>query len=130
MKHLQSSQHIPRRDIVHPDPSPSPLNRQTRGQMPHRRLRRIVWRLRLWHIDNSARHTANEDNTAWCLALHEMLGHTCSEQVCAVYIDTPQFLHTIVRVVNCLVILSEACGGDENVDFAMGFEDGFEAVFY
>ena len=57
-----------------------------------------------------------------------MLGHARREQVRAVHIDTPQLLHTVVRVVDGIVVLGEASGRHQDVDFAVRLHNTLDAV--
>lgn len=84
---------------------------------------RHVLRLRLGNVDNGARHAANQDHASGCLALHEMARDRGSKQVSAVDIDSPQFAQAINRIVDGLVILSEAGRCNEVVNLAMLFDD-------
>lgn len=128
MHHLQRSKHITRADIVYSDSAACPLNRQTRGQMSHRRFRSIVRRLRLRHIDNRTRHAPDKDNAPRRLTIHKVLSDASSEEVSAVDVDTPELLHPIVGIVYGVVVFGESGGCDEHVDFTVGFDDAFYAV--
>jgi hypothetical protein len=96
--------------------------------MSYGRLRRIIRRLRLWHVDDRTRHGTNEDYAAWYFSLHKVLGHTRCEQISAVNVDTPEFLHPVIWIVDRVVVLSEARTGYEDVYLAVRFDDFFNAV--
>jgi hypothetical protein len=96
--------------------------------MAHGRLRSIVWRLRLRHVDNGAGHATDEDDAARGLALHEVLCDARGEEVGTVDVDAPQLLHPVVGVVYGIVVFGEAGRGDEGVYFAVLFYDIFYAV--
>ena len=70
LKDLQRRQHIPRADAVDPNVRMRPLNRETRREMSDGRLRRIVGRLGLWHIDNRPAHTPYHYHTPWRFPFH------------------------------------------------------------
>jgi hypothetical protein len=96
--------------------------------VPHSRLRRIVRRLRLRHIDNRARHATNADNATRGTTTHQVLGSLDTEEVCSVDVDAPELLHALVGVGDGFVVFAEAGGGDEAVDFAVFFDDGGEGL--
>lgn len=71
------------------------------------------------NVDNGTRHASDHDNASRCLPLHEVLRNCDSIQVGAINVDTPELLHTVVRVGYRIVVLSEASGCDEVVDLAV-----------
>lgn len=100
-----------------------PLHRQTTRQVPHRRLRRIIRRLRLRHIDNRATHTPNHDNTPRTLPLHQVLRHARCEHIRAIDVDSPKFPHAVDGILDCVKVLRETSRSDQVVDFAVGGEN-------
>jgi hypothetical protein len=67
----------------------------------------VVRSLRLRDVDDGTAHGSDHDNAARCLALHQMLSNTDSEEPGAVHVDTPELLHAVVRVVDGGPVLSE-----------------------
>ena len=80
-------------------------------------------RLRLGHVDNGARHAADEDHAAGALSRHQVAGDRGGEEVGAVDIDSPELAHTIDGVVDGLEVLGEAGRGDQVVDLAVRCDD-------
>lgn len=76
-------------------------------------------RLRLRHVDDGARHAADEYHAAWRLAPHKVLGDSDGEEIRAIDIDSPELAHAVNRIADGIEILSEASRGDEVVDLAM-----------
>lgn len=125
---LQRRQHVSGRDAIYPDTRMRPFHGQRTGQMADSRFGGIVGRLRLRNIDNGATHTSDKDNTSWRSPLHEMPRDARGEEVGAVDVDAPEFLHAFVGVFDCVEVFGEACGSHEVVDFAVGGDDGGEGV--
>ena len=57
--------------------------------MSDRSLCGVVRSLRLRDVDNGTAHGPDHDNAAGCIALHQVLGNTNSEEPGAVDIDAP-----------------------------------------
>ena len=96
--------------------------------MPHSSLGRVIRRLRLRYVDNSARHATNANNAARRTATHQVLGSLNTEEICSVDIDSPELLHALVGVGDGFVVFAETGRGDETVDFAVLFDDGGEGL--
>jgi hypothetical protein len=79
----------------------------------------VVGGLRLRDVDDGTAHGADHDNAAIGLALHQVLRDADSEQPGTVNVDSPQLLHTVVRIVDGWVVLGEAGGCDKVVDLAV-----------
>ena len=101
----------------------SPLDRQTRCQMPYGCFGGVVWCLGLRHVDNGAGHATDEDNAARRVPLHQMLRDSNGVKVRAVNVDSPKLLNAIVGVRNGIVVLGEAGRCHQVVDFAMLLND-------
>lgn len=107
-----------------------PLDGERAGQVPHGRLGSVVRGLRLRHVDDRTTHAADEDDRAGRLPLHEMARHARREEVGAVDIDAPQLLHAVVGVLDGVVVLGEAGGGDKVVDLAVVLDDLVDGGVY
>lgn len=95
---LQCSKHVTRADVVDTNVVLRPLNSERRDHMSYSSLRCIVWSLRLRNIDNGARHATDTDNASRRLASHEVLGSLNAEEICAIDVDAPELLHSLIRV--------------------------------
>lgn len=91
--------------------------------MPHRRLRGIVRRLRLRHVDDASGHAADHDDAARGLSLHEMLRHPDRKEVGPVDVDAPQLLDPVIGVRDGIKVLRESSRSDQVVDLAMVTDD-------
>ena len=121
--YIQCGKHVSRANTVNPDPSMRPFYRQTSRQVPDCSFGRIVRSLRLWHIYDASTHAPNHDNAAPRPPLHKVSCNTSSEEVGAINVDTPELLHTVVRVRNSVKVLGEASTGDKVVNPAMSTDD-------
>lgn len=107
-----------------------PFNRQTGCKMPNSCFGRVVWCLRLGHIDNGAGHGANHDHATLCFSVHQMTGNAGCEQIGAVNIDAPQFLHPVVGIGDCVEVLGKTGRSDKVVDFAMVLDNLLNSSIY
>ena len=119
MQGLQSCQHIARADAIDTYASMCPLHSKTRSQMSHGCLCSIVRCLRLRHIDNGARHRANHNHAALCLALHQMPSNLATKEVCPVNIHAPELPEPVWWVCDSIKILGETGRCDQVVDLAV-----------
>lgn len=86
----------------------------------------IVWRLRLRDIDHSAGHRANHDHASFCLSVHQMTGDAGCEEIGAVDVDAPKFLHTIVGIGDRVEVLGEPGRGDQVINLAVVCDNLFK----
>ena len=86
---IQRRLHISRTDAVHSDPMRGPLDRQARRELPDRGLGGVVRRLGLRHVDDGARHAADQNQRPARFPLHQVLRHRDGGQIGAVDVDTP-----------------------------------------
>lgn len=100
-----------------------PLNGERRSKVTDSGFCCIVGGLRLGNVNNSTRHATYHDDAAWCLALHEVLGDSGSEQVGPIHIDTPQLLHSIVRIRDGVKVLSKPSRGNKVVNLPVLLND-------
>ena len=107
---LQGREHIARADAIDANAGMRPFDGEASREVPHRRLRRVVGRLRLRDVDDAPRHAADHNDTPGGLALHQMFRHADREQVGPINIDPPQLLHPVVRVRDCIVVFGEPSG--------------------
>lgn len=75
--------------------------------MSHGSLGSVIRRLRLRHVDDAPGHGADHDDAAGCLALHQVLGYACGEEICAVHVNAPELLHPVERVADCVEVFGE-----------------------
>ena len=100
-----------------------PLNGERGGQMSDGGLGRVVRSLWLWNVDNGTAHAANHDDAALGLASHQVLGDGARPDVGTVDIDTPELLHTVVRVGDGVKVFGETGRSDQVVNLAVLLDD-------
>lgn len=98
--------------------------------MPDGRFRGVVWSLGLGNVDDLSGHAADHDDAARCLTLHEVFCDTRCEKVCAVNINPPELLHSVIGVGDGIEVLGEPGGGDQVVDSAMLLDDLRKSLVY
>jgi hypothetical protein len=119
----QSCQHVSRRDAVDADAGMSPLDGQTRCQMSYGGFGGVVRCLWLRHVDDGARHAADEDNAARRVPLHQMLRDSHGVEVGSINVDPPELLDAVVGVRDGIVVFGEPGRCHQVVDFSMLFDN-------
>jgi hypothetical protein len=122
-KNLQGSEHVTWRNAVDTNACVRPLDGERRGHVTDSGLSGVVGSLRLRDVDNGTAHGSDHDNTARCLALHQMLSNTNSKEPGAVNVDAPELLHAVVRVIDCWEVLREPGRSYKIVDLSMLCDD-------
>ena len=125
---LQSSQHVSRANAVYPDTMSCPFDGKRRSEMANGCLGGVVGRLRLGYVDDGTRHATDHHNTPGRLALHQVLCHARSKQICAVHVHAPELLHTVVWVADGVEVFGKSRRRDEMVDLAVLCDDLGERV--